>query len=349
MIEWIRNIRQSAFETLHGVSFTCWFFESERNVKTGIRTSPVLSGEIMADPCVTNSANAYRRDWVNRRKTTLNKLTALADMRHSRMLYDNIKETIAKLKQSAEGELQDLHPRRDRQARARQMVRTRSWRESLPTPWNPPPPPSPSSTPPSALAPRPRHRRRSLQPPSRPRAPWWTPWSRPRCALTPPPTIQSNGRGSWHLLPQVWLQPLDQARRQGQRLLWLHWALPRDQGTTPQRLRHGEINPTHRPPNQRQSHRDLRRHLPRQHYPLYPVPGILGDETGYGEMRDRGNVRRTTGSPRRVGRHPPHDIRRAHDVLHADLRPGQGHAHRVKVHQDPYDAGNEARHGHLAN
>ena len=124
----------------------------------------------MADPCVANSANAYRRDWVNRRKTTLNKLTALADMRHSRMLYDNIKETIAKLKQSAEGELQDLHPRRDRQARARQMVGTRSWRESLPTPWNPPPPPSLSSMPPSALAPRPRHRRRSLQPPSRPRA-----------------------------------------------------------------------------------------------------------------------------------------------------------------------------------
>ncbi len=196
MIEWIRNIRQSAFETLHGVSFTCWFFESERNVKTGIRTSPVLSGEIMADPCVTNSANAYRRDWVNRRKTTLNKLTALADMRHSRMLYDNIKETIAKLKQSAEGELQDLHPRRDRQVRARQMVGTRSWRESLPTPWNPPPPPSPSSTPPSALAPRSRHRRRSLQPPSRPRAPWWTPWSRPRYALTPPHTIWSNGRGN---------------------------------------------------------------------------------------------------------------------------------------------------------
>ena len=58
----------------------------------------------MADPRVASSANAYR-DWVNRRKATLDKLTALANTRPSQMLGDNIKETIAKLKQSAEGGL----------------------------------------------------------------------------------------------------------------------------------------------------------------------------------------------------------------------------------------------------
>ena len=58
----------------------------------------------MADPRVATSANAYR-DWVNRRKATLDKLTALANTRPSQMLGDNIKETIAKLKQSAEGGL----------------------------------------------------------------------------------------------------------------------------------------------------------------------------------------------------------------------------------------------------
>ncbi len=58
----------------------------------------------MADPHVANSANAYR-DCVNRRKATLDKLTALANTRASQMLVDNIKETIAKLKHSAEGGL----------------------------------------------------------------------------------------------------------------------------------------------------------------------------------------------------------------------------------------------------
>ena len=58
----------------------------------------------MANPRVAISANAYR-DWVNRRKATLDKLTALANTRPSQMLGNNIKETIAKLKQSAEGGL----------------------------------------------------------------------------------------------------------------------------------------------------------------------------------------------------------------------------------------------------
>ncbi len=58
----------------------------------------------MADPTVANSANAYR-DWVNRSKATLDKLTALADTRASQMLVDNFKETITKLKHSTEGEL----------------------------------------------------------------------------------------------------------------------------------------------------------------------------------------------------------------------------------------------------
>ncbi len=58
----------------------------------------------MADPRVASSANAYR-DWVNRRKATLDKLTALATTRPSQMLGDNIKETITMLKQSAEGGL----------------------------------------------------------------------------------------------------------------------------------------------------------------------------------------------------------------------------------------------------
>ncbi len=58
----------------------------------------------MADPRVASSANAYR-DWVNRRKATLDKLTALANTRPSQMLGDNIKETIAKFKQSAERRL----------------------------------------------------------------------------------------------------------------------------------------------------------------------------------------------------------------------------------------------------
>ncbi len=36
----------------------------------------------MADPRVASSANTYR-DWVNRRKATLDKLTALANTRPS--------------------------------------------------------------------------------------------------------------------------------------------------------------------------------------------------------------------------------------------------------------------------
>ncbi len=58
-----------------------------------------MSGKLtMADPRVASSANAFR-DWVNRRKTTLDKLTVLANTRPSQMLCDNIKETIVKLKQ----------------------------------------------------------------------------------------------------------------------------------------------------------------------------------------------------------------------------------------------------------
>ncbi len=53
---------------------------------------------------MADSANAYR-DWVNRRKATLDKLPALANTRPPQMLCDNIKETIAKLKLSADGGL----------------------------------------------------------------------------------------------------------------------------------------------------------------------------------------------------------------------------------------------------
>ncbi len=54
----------------------------------------------MADPRVASSANAYR-DWVNRCKATLDKLTALTNTRLSQMLCDNIKETITKFNRLA--------------------------------------------------------------------------------------------------------------------------------------------------------------------------------------------------------------------------------------------------------
>ncbi len=90
------------FETLHGL---CSHADSSKVKECEVRNrnfSNLVWRKIMADPYITNFANAYR-DWVNRRKATLDKLTTLANTRSSQMLCDNIKETITKLKQSAEG------------------------------------------------------------------------------------------------------------------------------------------------------------------------------------------------------------------------------------------------------
>ncbi len=53
---------------------------------------------------VAASANSFR-DWINRRKSTLDKLTPLATTRPSQMLCDNIREQSQSPKQSAEGGL----------------------------------------------------------------------------------------------------------------------------------------------------------------------------------------------------------------------------------------------------
>ena len=122
----------------------------------------------MADPRVASSANAFR-DWVNRRKTTLDKLTVLANTRPSQMLCDNIKETIVKLKQ--EGGLDAptrsaSSPRPTGESTPNGKSELKNWSKFSPTPWNPRPPPSPSSTPPSVLAlrRRPQGHQRPLRP-----------------------------------------------------------------------------------------------------------------------------------------------------------------------------------------
>ncbi len=98
----------------------------------------------MADPRVANSANTYR-DCVNRRKANLDKLTAFAKTRSSQMLSDNIKETIAKLKQSPKEGLTPTRsassPRPTGESTLNGRSKPKNWSKFWQTPWNPPPPP----------------------------------------------------------------------------------------------------------------------------------------------------------------------------------------------------------------
>ena len=66
----------SSWRLVHMLILQKW-----KNVKTGIQTYLILSGETIADPRVANSANACR-DWVNRRMFTLDKLTTLQTRGH---------------------------------------------------------------------------------------------------------------------------------------------------------------------------------------------------------------------------------------------------------------------------